>query len=558
MKEKLFIYARVSTERQVEKGGSLDSQKRLGIEKAKQLDLDYEIIEEKGRSANKEDLKNRPELESLVALIETKTVKYLFVTEWDRLTRNDVLNSYLKRKFKDNNVIVYTAKGEFDFNNIDDEFTSDIFATFAKRENMIRAEKSKRGKKDSAKKGKHHGGATAFGYDSDINKYLVINEKEAEIYQQIVQWHLEGNGVHSIAKKLNDLDVKPKMYYYTKKGYNAKTITTGEVRHISKDEMKWNGSSISRILKNSLYCGERRYKGEIYPAPKIISKEKWLIVQNKFQHNYEKSFRNRKYNFYLLSNLLVCSKCGKPMYGRYISDAKVAMYYCSSKAAPNYNPCSNKNVHLSKLNDLVWNLLLQTLTNSEIAIKQLKRIYSSYKEEKVLIEKKIKSLKKKCHELEEQRERAISLYTKNIILEKDIERQLNRIDVELSDVQRTIMENESNLNSFTDEDTNIKWLKYISKKSEELVIADDKRKREIILKFIKQVYVDYIPEKNDFSIIVELKYPLFDGKQTSAHHYLSDLYEYFWNNNDESIDEKQLRSSINMVKNELSIENTPL
>ena len=59
IKEKLHIYTRVSSRIQDTDGTSLDTQKRLGIEKSKQLGFSYKVWNEGGASSNHEDLENR-------------------------------------------------------------------------------------------------------------------------------------------------------------------------------------------------------------------------------------------------------------------------------------------------------------------------------------------------------------------------------------------------------------------------------------------------------------------------------------------------------------------
>ena len=58
----LHIYTRVSTFSQAEKGTSLESQRDLGIKKAKELRFNYEVWNEGGKSSHHDDIQGRPEL----------------------------------------------------------------------------------------------------------------------------------------------------------------------------------------------------------------------------------------------------------------------------------------------------------------------------------------------------------------------------------------------------------------------------------------------------------------------------------------------------------------
>jgi DNA invertase Pin-like site-specific DNA recombinase len=77
-----------STLIQQEEGASLETQKQLGIRKAKGLGVDYQLWNEGGQSSAHDDLNNRPVLVSLLSLIESGSVKRLFVYNTDRLSRN--------------------------------------------------------------------------------------------------------------------------------------------------------------------------------------------------------------------------------------------------------------------------------------------------------------------------------------------------------------------------------------------------------------------------------------------------------------------------------------
>ena len=68
-KQTLHIYIRVSTVGQEKDGTSLDSQLKLGKQKAKSLGMNYEVHDERSASSSKEDLDNRPVIKELLARI---------------------------------------------------------------------------------------------------------------------------------------------------------------------------------------------------------------------------------------------------------------------------------------------------------------------------------------------------------------------------------------------------------------------------------------------------------------------------------------------------------
>ena len=87
MKDVLHIYTRVSSSIQVE-GTSLKTQKEIGINLANQLNMDFEVHNDGGRSSANDDLRNRPVMLELLRLMDKGKVKHLFVYNTDRLSRN--------------------------------------------------------------------------------------------------------------------------------------------------------------------------------------------------------------------------------------------------------------------------------------------------------------------------------------------------------------------------------------------------------------------------------------------------------------------------------------
>ena len=118
MTETLHIYTRVSTTAQEDEGTSLDSQREIGLAKAKELGFDHRLWNEGGRSSHHEELAKRPILNSLINEIIAGNVGHLWVYDHSRLSRNDVVASLIRNECGKNGVILYTKDGQYDFGNI--------------------------------------------------------------------------------------------------------------------------------------------------------------------------------------------------------------------------------------------------------------------------------------------------------------------------------------------------------------------------------------------------------------------------------------------------------
>jgi DNA invertase Pin-like site-specific DNA recombinase len=141
MKKHLHIYTRVSTQRQSEFGYSLDAQKKLGAKKAKELNAEPVYFIERGVSASTDLITNMPMLKKLLDLCDDGQVTDVFVTEWDRLTRNAYSQLYIKRVFRSNNIKLHTPTQIIDLSDDEQEFFTDLYALFAQREKRSKKEK---------------------------------------------------------------------------------------------------------------------------------------------------------------------------------------------------------------------------------------------------------------------------------------------------------------------------------------------------------------------------------------------------------------------------------
>ena len=94
-------------------------------------------------------------------------------------------------------------------------------------------------------KAKTNGGVLGFnipfGYDySDGN--LSINEKESKVIENIYTWYKNGRSLGEISKRLNDEKIP------------------------TKKERIWAKKTISKILKNPLYCGYLHWQEYVYKS----------------------------------------------------------------------------------------------------------------------------------------------------------------------------------------------------------------------------------------------------------------------------------------------------
>lgn len=499
------IYTRVSSNIQVEKGYSLEAQRKAGIKFCEDNKLTYMIFEEAGKSADKETLANRPKIEEILTLAEDKNIKYIFTTELDRLSRNPFTLEIIKKSLKDNNVKIATVGQIYDLKDEESEFLADIMGLLAKRENRVRVKRSKRAKVESALKGKWVCSVTPFGFsktksdNKDEKNKLIPDSEESKIYNMIVEWCLEGIGVNIIARKLNEMGIITKWSKCSKKG----------------KKFKWKAGTIWKILKSPLYKGKYLYSShEIINASPLISEEKWDLIQEQLKKNYNKAERNTK-RFYLLKGLLICKKCGRGLFGL-IKPKKGMRCYCCISKHPDPEPrfCGLKNINLDKLNNIVWEKIVEIVKNSkklEEAIKTKKDLEWSGK---ILSDTGIEIIDKAIKKNDEELDNLLDLYNKSKVFTiEELDKKAIKIKSEREALvkEKEIIMKEKVESEITQE--NIRNIEdYMHKISKRINSFSEQEKYDFLHLFINRIVVDY--DKNiGHTIEIEGAIPVFDREK---------------------------------------------
>jgi site-specific DNA recombinase len=511
LKDSIAIYVRVSSDHQALKGHSLEAQIKLGIQKAESLSMNYEIFKEAGESAKYETLDNRPMLTNLVKRIESGEFKFIFFTELDRLSRNETTQVALKVLFHRYNVIAYTVQGSFNLNNFNDEFLMTLLNSLARRENKERVERSKRAMEIAAQKGQFGGGIPPWGFDIDKNNFLIVNEEEKKIYLKMVYWSLKQKGSRTIAMMLNEMGIQTKGAKCLKKGIHYKDKVTKELKFKPKETLLWKASVVLSILKNSIYCGKRKYLTYTIDCPKLIDEDTWNSVQENLSKNRISSPRNTKH-FYLLKEMLVCAKCGRFLFGK-IKPSRGERVYCCASKKPDPHPCfcGLKNVNIDKINNFVYREVINIMTSSSKLTRNLREYFSDVKESKEEILKENKFLLSGLQEINNQKTHLIQLHLKKIIEEKEANNTLIELRKLEADYQRRLNQNELRIHSASQKSDVYSWIfKLQEKRNELLECTDEIRKREILKSLVNKIIIDYSEKEKTHIVEIDIKIPVFE------------------------------------------------
>lgn len=368
-KKKVCAYARVSTDNESQED-SLDNQ----IEYYKKLIMNNEEYEFIGVFADKGIsgfTDKRPEFQNMITLARTGKIDLIITKSISRFARNTAIVLNMVRELKLLNVGVIFEKENINTLTGDGELMLTVLSSFAQEESRSTSENMKWTFKRKFQRGELVINTKRFlGYEKDEYGELVINKNEAKIVQYIFHSYLNGNGMHKIAKELNDCNVP---------------TVTGAI---------WSSTAIRVILSNEKYKGDailqkyytpdnkrkRTYRNnniiQSYYVkenhPPIVSEEDWSKVQEIIESKRKSGIICT--NKYELSGKLICGKCGAKLKRRIINGKKV-QWICSRYINEGKKSCSGIRLDddiVSKLN-----IKADTIVKEEIIDGKKHYSYSS-------------------------------------------------------------------------------------------------------------------------------------------------------------------------------------
>jgi DNA invertase Pin-like site-specific DNA recombinase len=538
----LHIYTRVSTTVQAEQGTSLDSQRELGIEKAKQLGYEYKVWDEGGRSSHHDDIAKRPQLNALYHAIMKGEVKNLWIYDQSRLSRNDQVASIFRYECNKRGVTLYTKDGVFDLSSPTDKLLKQMLDAVAEFDNATRAERTRLGKLNRVRGGMWHGGPPPFGYLLE-NRRLVVNEDEAKWVKRIYSEVTKGTSIADIKKLLDSNAVAPR-----------------------RKKNLWSLGSVAALLKNTHYSGfyvftDSKSEETIQvQCPSIVETATWNQAQFKRSPSVLRKPQKiaTQKNFYLLRDLMFCGHCGRAISGRIIKSRAEYSYYCPSrerawvenggveetKKWQRGHGCGfTRAMNIQRTDELVWNAVKQlhhssSILKEEVRLRVLKEeqgLQAQTEAEYKALQTKIKQLQRKHTQLSE----TLGNLEANRILEQLNDTSYRTIKVRVGNEIREIEEQLTKARSELDGATNgKKWLSWLKKFGDEITDLDTKsdvQKKAYIEGLVKRIDVRWNEQEREHDLTLTFHLPIvndgitwrdienYEGHGRRAKRY--DLYE---------------------------------
>ena len=234
----------------------------------------------------------RPEFLQMIEDSKRKGFQYVLVYQLDRFARNRYDSATYKAKLKKNGVRVLSAK-----ENITDDASGilieGVLESMAEYYSAELSQKVKRGIAMSAAKCKYFGGVIPLGYKVNSEKSFVLDEELAPVVKTVFEMFVAGSNYAELIRYLN--------------GRGVKTTKGGE----------FNKNSFQRILSNRRYLGKYIYQGNEIDGgmPRIIDDDLFEQAQQKLALYAAAPARGKAKVEYILSEKLICGKCGNKMTG---------------------------------------------------------------------------------------------------------------------------------------------------------------------------------------------------------------------------------------------------
>ena len=241
MKRKVAIYARVSTEHEAQIN-ALENQIQY-YDNILAQHPEWELV---GRYVDEgitgTSVKKRKNFLRMMEDAKNGMFSLILTREVSRFARNTVDTLQETRKLKSYGVEVYFTEDNIrTSDDTDGELRLALMATLAQNESKKTSVRVKAGQKISFENGVLYGNGNILGYDR-VGRELVVNPEQAETVKMIFNMYHDGMGCKQIAYELE------------KRG----RVTSTGLTH-------WQPGTISRLLRNSFYCGKIVYRKQYVP-----------------------------------------------------------------------------------------------------------------------------------------------------------------------------------------------------------------------------------------------------------------------------------------------------
>jgi len=478
------LYCRLSRDDELQgDSNSIINQKKILTNYAKQngfKNLEY-FVDDGWSGTNFE----RPSFQRMIAGVEQNNVGAVIIKDMSRIGRDYLrVGLYTEVLFREHNVHFIAVNDNVDSAKGDDDFTPfrNILNEWAARDTSRKVAAVYRAK---SLEGKHIGNHPLFGYlrDPDDKNKWVIDEEAAEVIRRIFQMALEGKGPYQIATILQKEKVLCPSYYLAQKGVG------NNKNKDFPDPYRWWGTTIMYLLGRMEYMGHtvnfKTYKNSYKDRNrKTAPKENWVIFENTHEaiideETWQTAQRLRKTVRRVnketqvpsrLTGLLHCADCGGKMYHeRGVFKGKQRNNYVCSSYRKHTSDCTMHHIRADVVEELILDTLKEISTfarkNEKEFIRLVTETSSIQQAETAKAHKKqITKKEKRAAELDNLIRKIYEDNVNGKLSDKRFEKLSAEYECEQEELEQSIAELQSELDSFEDSTTRAdKFLELIHK-----------------------------------------------------------------------------------------------
>ena len=264
------------------------------------------------------------------------------------------------------------------------------------------------------RRGDFIGSFAKYGYKKDPADHhrLLIDEEAAKTVREIFRMYLNGSGIRTIVRYLNDSGIPNPSAYKCTQGLNFRSRAEGK-------SSLWSDKTVRRILHDEMYIGNMvqgkfkkvSYKDKtIMPQPEsdwikvqgtheaIIQKEDFDLVQKLLGTHAKSSPASGEID--LFSGVLKCADCGHAMIKKTNKNPnKTYIYYRCSTYCKCKGACTAHTLRYQTLYDTVLTCIQKMVdiaVDTEEVLKEMRRNRSSvgYDNLKAQLESKERELQR--------------------------------------------------------------------------------------------------------------------------------------------------------------------
>jgi DNA invertase Pin-like site-specific DNA recombinase len=206
MTTKTIAYLRVSTDKQADKGISLEAQEEKARAYASLYDLDLvDVIIDAGESAKTLD---RPGLQRALSMLKAGKAEALLVVKLDRLTRSVVdLGKLIETYFAPGKAALMSVGEQIDTRSAAGRLVLNILASVSQWERETIAERTRDAILHKQANGEYIGGEAPYGFKL-VDGELIEDEAEQEVIQKAKAYQAQGLSLRKIAAELDKQGIK--------------------------------------------------------------------------------------------------------------------------------------------------------------------------------------------------------------------------------------------------------------------------------------------------------------------------------------------------------------